>query len=246
MKAPWPFNTLAGDEVPLDVDWLIGRLANINSTNRPDTTVVRHAFAINSRLLDLRVRGRGTYDLKGTIKSGFRVRPRLADRGLANELARLERAARSGSKVRRIRAWAAVSPRCRTLVWHPAPPPVIKRKFHESGRLISFERAKMLDEMVGIDGVLVGPRAAGALAAIVEARRNLAGTDRDDRRGNKRNDAANALAAAIRAAVVDLTGRVGFTRDPVEDTHSGPLVELGAAFDEHFETRICWRLTATK
>ena len=75
---------------------------------------MKHAFGINSRLLDLRVRGRGAYDLKGSIKSGFRVRPRSANRGLANELARLERAARSGSKARWIRAWAAVSPRCRT------------------------------------------------------------------------------------------------------------------------------------
>lgn len=246
MNPPWPFNTLAGDEVPPDVDWLIGRLANINSTNRPDATVVRHAFGIKSRLLDLRVRGRGTYNLKGSINKGFRVQPRGANRGLANELTRLERAARSGSKARWIRAWAAVSPRCRTLVWHPAPPPVVKREFDESGRLISFERAPLQEKIVGIGGVLTGPRPANVLAAIVAARRNLAVTDRDDRRGNRRNDAADALAAAIRSAVFDLTGRVGFTRDPVEDTYSGPLVELGAAFDAQFGTRICWRLTATK
>ena len=246
MKAPWPFNTLAGDEVPPDVDWLIGRLANINSTSRPDATVVRHAFGISSRLLDLRVRGRGAYDLMGSIKSGFRVQPREANRGLANELTRLERAARSGSKARWIRAWAAVSPRCRTLVWHPTPPPVVKREFKESGRLISFERAPLQEKIVGVDGVLIGPRPANVLAAIVEARRNLAATDRDDRRGNKRNDAADATAATIRAAVFDLTGRVGFTRDPVKDTFSGPLVDLGAAFDAHFGTRICWRLTVAK
>ena len=171
---------------------------------------------INGRLLDLRVRGRGTYDLKGSIKRGFRVGPRSADRGLANELARLERAARSGSKARWIRAWAAVSPRCRDLVWHPAPPPVVKREFDEGGRLISFERVALQEEMVGIDGVLIGPRPANVLAAIVEARRNLAATNRDDRRGNKRNDAADAIAATIRAAVFDLTGRIGFTRDPVD------------------------------
>jgi hypothetical protein len=246
MTPPWPVNPLAGDEAPPDVDWLIGRLAKINSTNRPDETVVLHAFGISSCLLDLRVRGRGTYDLKGSIKSGFRLRPRFADRGLSNELARLERAARSGSKARWIRAWAAVSPRCRTLVWHPAPPPVIKREFDESGRLISFERAPLQEKIVGIAGVLIGPRPANVLAAIVEARRNLAATPPDDRRGNKRNDAADALAAAIRSAVFDLTGRVGFTRDPVEDAFSGPLVELGAAVDAHFGTCICWRLTASK
>jgi hypothetical protein len=246
MNPPWPVNQLAGDEVPPDVDWLIGQLVNLNSTNLPDEVVVRHAFAINSRLTDLRIRGRGTYDLKGSIKRGFRVGPRPADRGLANELERLERAARSGSKARWIRAWAAVSRRCRDLVWRPALPPIITREFNETGRLISFQRAATQNKMVGIDGVLIGPRATDALAAIVEARRGLAATNRDDRRGNKRNDTADALAAAIRAAVFDLTGRVGFTRDPVEDAHSGPLVELGAAFDAHFETRIGWRLIATK
>jgi hypothetical protein len=229
--------------VPPDVDWLIRCLANINSTDRPDETIVRHAFDINSHLLNLRLRGRRTYFLKGSIKKGFRVETRSADRGLSNELARLERAARSGSKVRWIRAWAAVSPRCRTLVW---PPPVVKREFDESGRLISFERAELQEKIVGIDGVLMGPRPANVLAAIVEARRNLAATPPDDRRGNKPNDAADALAAAIRSAVFDLTGRVGFTRDPVEDTCLGPLVELGAAFDAHFGTRICWRLTVAK
>jgi hypothetical protein len=246
MNPLWPVNPLVGDGVPRDVDWLIGQLANINSTNQPNETVVRHAFGINSRLIDLRLRGRGTYDLTGSITSGFRVKPRLADRGLANELARLERAARSGSNARWIRAWAAVSPRCRALVWHPAPPPVIKREFDETGRLISFERAPLQEEMVGIDGVLMGPRPANVLAAIVEARRSLADTPPDDRRGNKRNDAADALATAIRSAVLDLTGRVGFTRNPVKDTYSGPLVGLGAAFDAQFGTRICWRLTAAK
>ena len=246
MNPPWPVNPFAGDEVPPDVDWLIGRLAKINSTNRPDETVVRHAFAINSFLIDLRIRGRGTYGLKGSIKRGFRLGPRPADRGLAKELARLERAARSGSKARWIKAWAAVSMRCRAIVWHPAPPPVIKREFDEGGRLISFERVALQEEMVGIDGVLLGPRPANVLAAIVEARRNLAATPPDDRRGNKRNDAADAIAATIRAAVFDLTGRIGFTRDPVDDTYSGPLVDLGAAFDAHFGTRICWRLTVAK
>jgi hypothetical protein len=246
MNPPWPVNPIAGDMVPPDVDWLIVRLANINSTNRPNEVVAKHAFSICSGLLDLRVRGRGTYDLKGSIKSGFRVQPRAANRGLAHELTRLERAARSGSKVRWIRAWTAVSPRCRTLVWHPAPPPVIKRKFDENGRLISFERAEIQEEIVGIDGVLIAPRATAALAAIVKARRNLAATPPDVRRGKKRNDEADALAAAIRSAVSDLTGRVGFTRDPVKDTYSGPLMELGAAVDAHFRTCICWRLTASK
>jgi hypothetical protein len=239
-------NPLVGDWVPRDVDWLIGQLAKINSTNLPDETVVRHALGIYSRLIDLRIREHGSHDLRGSIKKGLRVKPRAAKRGLANELARLERAARSGSKGRWIRAWAAFSPRCRQLVWHPALPPVIKCEFDESGRLISFERAAPQEEMVGIDGVLAGPRAANLLAAIVAARCNLAVTDRDDRRGNKRNDAADALAAAIRSAVFDLTGRVGVTRDPVEDRSSGPLVELGAAFDARFRTRICWRLIATK
>lgn len=246
MDPPWPVNPLAGDGVPPDVDWLSGHLASINITNQPNETVVSHAFGINSRLIDLRIPERGSHDLRGSIKKGFRVEPRAANRGLANELARLERAARSGSKGRWIRAWAAVSPHCRKLVWHPAPPPVIKREFDKSGRRISFERAPLQEKMVGIDGVLIGPRPANVLAAIVAARRNLAATDRDDRRGNKRNDAADALAAAIRAAVLDLTGRVGFTRDPVRDTSSGPLVELGAAFDAHFGTRISWRLTVTK
>jgi hypothetical protein len=73
MNPPWPVNSLAGDKVPPDVDWLIGHLANINSTDRPDKTVVQHAFDIQSCLILLRVRGRGAYDLKGSIKGGFRV-----------------------------------------------------------------------------------------------------------------------------------------------------------------------------
>jgi hypothetical protein len=247
MSQLWPINPLAGDIVSPDVDWLIRQLANIHSTDRPDETVVKHAFGINGRLLDLRVRGGGTYDLKGSIKKGFHIGPRRADRGLANELARLERAARSGSKGRWFKAWAAVSPRCRHLVWHPALPPVVKvnRKFNR-GRVVGFRRPSLQLERVGIDGVLMGPRASDALAAIVEARCSLANTPADDRRGNQHNDAAHALAAAIRSAVFDLTGRVGFTRDPVEDTYSGPLVALGAAIDAHFGTRIGWRLTAPK
>jgi hypothetical protein len=94
--------------------------------------------------------------------------------------------------------------------------------------------------------VLIGPCATDALAAIIQARRSLAATSPDDRRGNKRNHEADALAAAIRSAVFDLTGRVGVTRDPVRDTYSGPLVNLGVAVDAHFGTRIRWRLTATK
>lgn len=246
MKGLWPINPLAGAAVPPDVDWLIDSLAKINSTNRPDETVVRRAFTINGHLLNVRVRGSGSYDLIGSIKNGFRAEPRSADRGLANELARLERAARSGSKARWIRAWAAVSPGCRALVWQPAPPAVIKREFDESGRPIGFERAALQEEIIGIDGVLIGPRPANVLAAIVEAHRNLAARDRNQRRGNKLNDVADALAAAIRSAVFDLTGRVGFTRNPVEEINFGPLVELGAAFDAHFGTRICWRLTAKK
>ena len=241
MSQLWPINPLAGDTMSPDVDWLIRQLANIHSTDRPDEKSCKHAFGIYGRLLDLRVRGGGTFDLKGDIKKGFRIGPRRADRGLANELVRLERAARSGSQVRWIKAWAAVSPRSRDLVWRPTRPPVVKRKF-KNGQLVEFRRAAPRHKMVGIDGVLVGPRAGDAIAAIVEARRNLATTPRDDRRGNRCNDAADALATAIRAAVFDLAGRVGFTRDPVEDTDSGPLVELGAAFDTQFGTRICWRL----
>ena len=242
----WQINPLVGAKVPHDVDWLITQLAKINSTNRPNKVVVEHAFGINGRLLHLRIRERGSYKLHGNIKDGFRLEPKPANRGPANELARLESAARSGSKARWIKAWAAVSPRCRNLVWHPAPPPIIKREFSESGRLISFQRADMQQKMVGIDGVLIGPCATDALAAIIQARRSLAATSPDDRRGNKRNHEADALAAAIRSAVFDLTGRVGVTRDPVRDTYSGPLVDLGVAVDAHFRTRICWRLTATK
>jgi hypothetical protein len=240
----WQINPLVGAKVPPDIDWLIAQLAKINSKNRLNKVVVEHAFGISGRLLHLRIRKRGTYKLHGKIKDGFRLEPKPADRGLANELSRLERAARSGSKARWIKAWAAVSPRCRDLVWHP--PPIIKREFDESGRLISFQRAAMQQKMVGIDGVLIGPRATDALAAIVQARRSLAATPPDDRRGNQRNDDADALAAAIRSAVFDLTGRAGVTRDPIRDTYSGPLVHLGAAVDAHFGTRICWRLTATK
>ena len=242
----WQINALAAGGVPPDIDWLIGQLVNINSTNRPAETVVKHAFGIYGRLTDLRLRGRRSYDLKGTIKTGFRLEPKLADRGVANELARLERAARSGSKARWIRAWAAVSPRCRHLVWHPTPPPIIKQEFDESGRLISFQRAVMQEKIVGIDGVLMGPRAADALKAISQARRSLAAIPPDARRGNQRNDAADAFTVAIRSAVFDLTDRIGFTRDPVKDTYSGTLVELGAAVDAQFGTRIRWRLTAAK
>jgi hypothetical protein len=246
MNGPWPVNPLAGAAVPPDVDWLIGSLAKINSTNRPDETVVRHAFSISGRLLDLRLRRGGTYDLKGSIKKGFRVRPRPPDGGLANELTRLERAARSGSKARWIKAWAAVSPRCRHLVWHTRPPVVeVKRKL-KCGRLVGFRRPSLRHNMVGIGGLLIGPRATEALAAIVQARRSLAAIPSNARRGNQRNDAADAFAVAIRSAVFDLTGRVGLTRDPVEDSYSGPLLELGAAIDAHFGTRIRWRLIATK
>ncbi|MGY4310992.1 hypothetical protein [Bradyrhizobium sp. JR3.5] len=247
MNRLWSINPLAGAAVPPDVDWLIGYLAKINSTGRPNETVVQHAFSVNSRLLDLRARGGGTYDLKGNIKKGFRVGPRLADRGLANELARLERAARSRSKGRWIKAWAAVSPRCRHLVWHPPRTPVIKVKRKlKFGLLVGFRRPSLRHKLVGIDGVLIGPPALDALAGIMEARCRLANTPADDRRGNQRNEAANGLAAAIRFAVFELTGRVGFTDDRVQDTCTGPLVALGAAVDAHFGTRIGWRLMASK
>jgi hypothetical protein len=243
----WSVNPLAGAAMPPDVDWLIGQLAKINSTGRPDESVVRHALSIRGWLLDLRVRGGGTFDLNGNIKKGFRVGPRRADRGLANELARLERAARSGSKGRWFKAWAAVSPQCRHLAWHPTPPPVVKiNRQLKFGLLIGFRRPSLRHKLVGIDGVLIGPRASDVLAGIIEARGSLANIPADDRRGNQRNEAANALAAAIRSAVFELTGRVGYTDDRVQDTRSGPLVELGLAVDAHFGTRISWRLIATK
>ena len=95
MKGRWPINPLAGAAVPPDVDWLIGSLAKINSTSRPDETVVRHAFSISGRLLDLRHRGGGTHDPKGSIKKRLPVRPRPTDRGHANEHTPLQRAART-------------------------------------------------------------------------------------------------------------------------------------------------------
>ena len=86
----WQINPLVGAKVPPDVDWLIAQLAKINSTNRPNKVVVEHAFGINGRLLHLRIRERGSYKLHGNIKDGFRLEPKPADRGPANELARLE------------------------------------------------------------------------------------------------------------------------------------------------------------
>jgi hypothetical protein len=223
--------------VPPDLDWLINSLAVLNVTGQADAVIVGHARAILYLLVALRYRGRGAVKVDGSSKAGFKVTGRTtAAEGLAKQLARLERAARSGSLARWLKAWGATSLEARRLVWRAEYGPVARLPDQPG-----FTRAR-LKNALGVGGRFIGPRAADALLAIVQARKELAASPLNARRGNRQNQEADELAAAIKAAVLELTGRIGITFNPVTGKATGPLVDFGAAFDRHFDTQINWRL----
>jgi hypothetical protein len=221
--------------VPSEVNWLIDHLAKINSTGRSDDVLVQYACKIMYCVTALRFRGRGPVRVVGNTEDRFVVREAIvATGGLARQLLRLERAARSGSMARWMKAWAASSLACRRLVWRPDPPPFVRSA-------TGIARGK-LRNIVGIDGVLIGPRPADALPAIISARRALTSRPPGERQGNKPNQEAAAVADALRSVVRDLTGRVGVTNDRIAGKTTGALVHFGAAFDDRFGTQISWRL----
>jgi hypothetical protein len=222
--------------VPPDVDWLINSLAVLNVTGQADAVIVRHARAILYLLTALRYRGRGAVKVAGSGKAGFEVTGRTtAAEGLAKQLARLERAARSGSLARWLKAWGATSLEARRLIWAPALVNDLPRR-NIAGHRLADRRAP-----VGVGGHFIGPRPADALPVIVQARKELAAKPLNARRGNRLNREADELANVIKAAVLELAGRIGITFNPVTGKATGPLVEFGAAFDERFGTQINWR-----
>ena len=203
-----------------DIDWLINYLAQLNKTGRSEAIIVKHAFRIAFDWTMLRFREqRSPINLAGSIKYGFRPHLRSKTRvGLAKELKRLDRAARSGSLNRWLKAWAAATDECQRLVWRP----LVGKK------------------PVGIQDLFICPRPSDAISAIAHARGDLASTPANDRRGNKSNSEAVALTRAMQAAVLDLTGRVGINRSWIHTP--GLLPDFGRAFDKRFNAGITPRL----
>ena len=232
--------------VPLDVDWLITELSKINSESRSDSIIVRHAREVMYCLTALRVRELARVNLVGNIKDGFTTSKRSTkSEGPANELARLERAALS-SPTRWIKAWSATSLEVRRLIWHPQWGPIVRHhhdlRSNETGpRKVGFTRTK--PEGIGIEGTaLIGPRPEDALPEIRRARRELEAATAAERQGNKPNLQAETLANAIRAAVLELCGRLTTTNNRYTRETTGPLADFGAAFDYKFGIPIRWRL----
>jgi hypothetical protein len=233
-----------------EVNWLINNLAKINSTGQPDSVIIRHAREIMYYATALRARSLGPVNLVGDIENGFTTAKRSTKPdGLAKELRRLSRAAQSavsGSPTRWVKAWAAASLECRRLVWQPERPSSIRHEHDlnadEIGpRKVGFSRAKLTN--LGIEGrALIGPKPEDALPKIESARRALSAQPANERQGNKSNEQADALADAIRAAVLDLCGRITITDDRIAGKVTGPLADFGSGFDDKFGTAIRWRL----
>jgi hypothetical protein len=217
-------------------DWLITYLAKINTKRQADVVIVQHARNINWHLNSLRLGGKGRYSLTGNTKVGVAVHGPIKSTAssLTKELKRLERAASSGSLMRWLRAWACVSPECRRLVWRPELPPVVRSKN-------GFTRAK-LTGIVGADGGPIGPRPFAALPGIKRSLQKQTAKPANQRQGNKPDEDAAALAIAMRAAVVDLTGRARVTDNRIEGKTTGVFADFGAAFDQRFGTRVKWRV----
>jgi hypothetical protein len=111
--AVWVENEIMGELVPPELDFLINRLAQINSTDA--LLVIEHARKIYTAYQ--LVRGRPDdhgFKIKG--KDRQRAEPVLATRGLKDDLQRLLKAARSGSAKEWQTAWLGVSGEARALV----------------------------------------------------------------------------------------------------------------------------------
>ena len=240
-KASWVTNALTGEEVSPDLDWLIDRLASLNPLavkDRPDV-IARHAHQVYGSWLALRWRGdTNAYKIKGE------QRPRAvridAKRGLANDLRRLRRAARSKSDKRWRAAWLGVSGKTRSL-FDPAPPSIVKRnQLDEAGRLVLIERAD-LDvsnlKQVRVRGLhALMPTAAAALPLIEGAIRKLGPAA--DRRKRQSDDYFDEFVGAVCLAHRELTGAVGITWNTNAGKFDGVLVELGRDIVARFGTAL--------
>src|ERR1700692_214169 len=130
-------NPIMGELVLPELDFLINRLAQINSTDA--LLVIEHARKIYTAYQLLRGRpDQHGFKIKGKIRR--RAEPVPATRGLKDDLQRLLRAARGGSAKEWQSAYLGVSGAARTAIAPPAPA-VLERQIDPTGKLTGFRRA---------------------------------------------------------------------------------------------------------
>jgi hypothetical protein len=218
----WPHNTIAGERVSPDRDFLIAQLATIANPQTERELIVEHSgkiqFAVNllraQRQYAIR-RGKLHADLPGGHHA----------LGPAVELRRLRHAARLADKTGNLKpwseAWAATSDVIRTTVWMPKVPPVEKT---EGG----FERPP-ITEFMGLRSVgfhMIAPYPVDALPLISVALRK-------HRTGRREvNPLAADLTDTIKTAFVAIAGPPGGSgrRKRMQD-----LQALARNIDTYFE-----------
>jgi hypothetical protein len=130
-------NPIMGELVLPELDFLINRLAQINSTDA--LLVIEHARKIHTAYQLLRGRpDQHGFKIKGKIRR--RADPVPATRGLKDDLQRLLKAARGGSAKEWQSAYLGVSGAARTAIAPPAPA-VLERQIDPTGKLTGFRRA---------------------------------------------------------------------------------------------------------
>jgi hypothetical protein len=114
----WRLNPISGRTEPPKLDWLISYLWKLRTTGIAHEIVMRHAFQIYAWCDELRLQNDLTTHKIGEKPAGnFYATHGISKIGPAKELARLERAAKSGNFKQWLRAWAATPTRTIRLVY---------------------------------------------------------------------------------------------------------------------------------
>jgi hypothetical protein len=226
-----------GEAVSPDFAWLIDRLAALNPPGAIDRPAVVEYRAHQIRGYWLTWHRRGD---NAAIKITGRQRPYAvrvdADRGTANELKRLLRAAKDKSDKRWQTAWLGVSSKTHGLVWNPVPP-VTRREINSEGTLVRFERADVgvSHRRVSVRGLeAIMPTRADALPLIEVALRKHEAIPAAERRKRQGDELADDICRAVAVAYRDLTGKAGITWNVVAEEYEGGLFDLAHGIEARF------------
>jgi hypothetical protein len=245
-KIKWVKHPMSDDLEPPEIHWLIAQLVAINKKGCTDAVILKHARHIFGVWSLCGHSDNIGYRIKG--KTRLRAERVKATRGAKNDLVRLLATAESGSDKVFQKAWLAVSGKTRGLVWSPAPPPIIERKYDETGKLVSFRRerfdASKLNPLKVERFYALIPTAADALPLIEAAICKLEDTPAAERRKRKQDDPndlaaiEDELAIAVRVAYREATGRKGLTWNYTKGKFEGGLINLGRNIDARLGTKV--------